>query len=81
MKYYRFLADNVQDIVLWRDLRSGFPTYMSPSIERVLDYTPEEVWSITLNQLLTEAKLQDEFRAKIHQKEYLIGEMNHRYQE
>ncbi|MFO7782797.1 MAG: PAS domain S-box protein, partial [Spirochaetia bacterium] len=51
---YRFLADNVQDIVWLRDVAGEFATYVSPSIEKVLGYTPEEALSMRARDLQTE---------------------------
>lgn len=39
---YRLLANNVQDIIWTCDLDFNF-TYISPSVERVLGYTPQEL--------------------------------------
>ncbi|MDZ7792375.1 MAG: PAS domain S-box protein [Spirochaetia bacterium] len=50
---YRFLADNVQDIVWLRDLGSELPTYVSPSIEKIIGYTPEEVLSMGAQNIHT----------------------------
>lgn len=53
-KYYRLIADNIQDIVYERDLEDEFPSYVSPSVEKVLGYKPEEMRSLSLQDLLTE---------------------------
>ncbi|MGM0451720.1 MAG: PAS domain S-box protein [Thermodesulfobacteriota bacterium] len=39
---YRLLADNVRDIIFTMDLDLNY-TYISPSIEKIRGYTPEEV--------------------------------------
>ena len=49
----RFLADNVQDVVWFRDLANEFPTYVSPSIEKVVGYTPQEILSMGAQKLHT----------------------------
>ena len=49
---YRFLAENMHDILWTADLNLQV-TYMSPSIEKVLGITPEEGMQQTLADLLT----------------------------
>ena len=53
-KYYRLIADNIEDIVYERDLDQEFPSYVSPSVEKVLGYKPEEMRSMSLEDVLTE---------------------------
>jgi PAS domain S-box-containing protein len=48
---YRFLAENMADIVWTMDLNFQ-TTYVSPSIEKVLGFTPEERKHQTLEQML-----------------------------
>jgi diguanylate cyclase (GGDEF)-like protein/PAS domain S-box-containing protein len=41
-QYFRLLTENSSDLVRTHDLR-GQTTYVSPSVERILGYTPEEL--------------------------------------
>jgi len=41
-QYFRLLTENSSDLVRTHDL-SGQTTYVSPSVERILGYTPEEL--------------------------------------
>ena len=50
---YRFLTDNMQDVVWLRDMGDEVPTYVSPSIEKVLGYTPEEALSMRAQNIHT----------------------------
>jgi PAS domain S-box-containing protein len=52
--HYRFLADNIQDVVFSHALQTGYFTYASLSIEKVLGYTPEEALSMTNQDILVE---------------------------
>lgn len=64
---YRTLADNMMDVVYRHDIHDGRFTYVSPSVERVLGYTPQETLSMTLQDLLTSesyAHVQDTVRRK-----------------
>ncbi len=49
---YRMLAENATDVI-WTMNRAGRFTYVSPSVERLRGYTPEEVMAQTLDQVLT----------------------------
>jgi PAS domain S-box-containing protein len=49
---FRLLAGSVSDIVWTLDLE-GKPTYVSPAVERVLGYTPEEVLRVGQEALMT----------------------------
>ncbi len=49
---YRLLADNSSDIIIILDLNLNF-TYVSPAIERLMGYTPKEMQSLTLQDVLT----------------------------
>ncbi len=44
---YQFLADNMSDIVVLRDVRTHTLLYVSPSIYHVLGYTPEEYYDLS----------------------------------
>ncbi len=54
---YRFLAENMHDIVWTVDLDMK-TTYVSPSIEKVLGFTPEERLDQTVSQQLTPESLE-----------------------
>lgn len=47
---FRQITENIQDLVWVVDLELN-PTYYSPSVERVLGYTPEEMHSQSRNEL------------------------------
>lgn len=49
---YRLLADNVKDIIWTMDLNMKF-TYYSPSVERLVGFTPEEAVARSLRETLT----------------------------
>lgn len=49
---YRFLAENMADIV-WTLDRQFNATYLSPSIEKVLGYTPEQMMQRSLQEVIT----------------------------
>lgn len=48
---YRFLADNISDVI-WTMNLEGRLTYVSPSIEKLCGYTPAEVMAQTLADVL-----------------------------
>ncbi len=52
---YRFLANNVQDIIWTCDLDFNF-TYISPSVERVLGYTPQELMHLAPENWVVQQK-------------------------
>lgn len=54
---FRFLAENMADIV-WTLDREFNPTYVSPSIEKVLGFTPEERNRQTLKEVVTPESLE-----------------------
>ncbi|HMK64734.1 MAG TPA: PAS domain S-box protein, partial [Thermodesulfobacteriota bacterium] len=49
---YRLVAENVSDVIWTRDLNLKC-TYISPSVERMTGYTPEEAVSLSLEQSYT----------------------------
>jgi len=51
---YRFLAENMADIV-WTLDRDFKATYLSPSIEKVLGFTPEQMMQRSLQKVITPA--------------------------
>lgn len=50
-KRYRLLADNVNDMIWTTDLQGRF-TYVSPSVQLLRGYTPEEVLGTTLDEAI-----------------------------
>lgn len=50
---YRFLADNISDVIWIANLQTGNWMYMSPSVGKLLGYTAEEVMAMPFEQLLT----------------------------
>ena len=50
---YRLLADNISDVIWTLDLARSRFTYFSPSVERMLGYTPEEMLQRDLADMLT----------------------------
>ena len=50
---YRFIADNTADVIWLMDLATGRFTYVSPSVERLRGYTPEEVLAQPVEAALT----------------------------
>ncbi|GFO56473.1 hypothetical protein GMSM_34800 [Geomonas sp. Red276] len=53
---FRLLAENANDLIWTMDLDGKF-TYVSPSVERQLGYSREEVLGFTFDQLLSPASL------------------------
>jgi PAS domain S-box-containing protein len=54
---YRLLADNASDVI-WTCDKTGRFTYVSPSVERLRGYTPEEVMAQTWEEALTPESLE-----------------------
>jgi len=50
---YRLLADNISDVIWTLDLSLSKFAYVSPSVERVQGYTPEELMELDLEDTLT----------------------------
>ena len=50
---YRFLADNISDVIWIVNLGTNTWVYMSPSVEKLLGYTTEEVMALPTDHLLT----------------------------
>lgn len=50
---YRLLAENITDVIWMMNLRTGYFTYISPSVEKLYGYTVEEVMQIPFTALLT----------------------------
>lgn len=53
---YRLLADNANDIIVLLDLNLTFK-YVSPSIERILGYAPDEVIGLHLQKIIKKGSL------------------------
>jgi len=49
---YRMLADNVTDIVWLLDFKTQRFTYISPAIEKIRGYTPEEALALSFSETL-----------------------------
>ncbi len=50
---YRFLAENITDVIWTVDLE-GNPTYISPAIEELLVFTPEEFMAMTMRDYMVQ---------------------------
>ncbi len=55
--YYRLLAENMTDVIYTTDLELQL-SYMSPSVEILLGYTPDEVKALGLEKLMTATSLE-----------------------
>ncbi|MEN9473476.1 MAG: hypothetical protein RIS48_196 [Pseudomonadota bacterium] len=53
---YRLLSDNARDVI-WTLAPDGRITYVSPSVEQVRGYTPQEAMQQPLEQILTPASI------------------------
>lgn len=53
---YRLLADNVFDVIWTTDLDLHF-NYLSPSVERLLGYRPDEILKFSMDKIFTPASL------------------------
>lgn len=54
---YRWLADNMSDVIWIMELNGRF-TYVSPSVQRLRGYTPEEVLQQKLEEVICEGSLE-----------------------
>jgi PAS domain S-box-containing protein len=50
---YRLLAENVSDVIWILDTSTMYFTYVSPSVERLRGYTPEEIMAVPMTHALT----------------------------
>ncbi len=57
-KRYRLLAENASDVIWARDAEMRF-SYVSPSLERLLGYKPEELNDVEMEELLAKFSLED----------------------
>lgn len=55
---YRLLAENISDVIWIYDIAENRTRYISPSVERLRGYTPEEVIAGTMENALTPASFQ-----------------------
>ena len=53
---YRLLAENIQDVIWTMDMQLRF-TYLSPAIERLQGWSPEEYQQFKLEELMTPASV------------------------
>lgn len=51
-EHYRFLAENVSDIIWTFDLETMRFTYISPSVQRIRGFTPEEAMGLSLEKTI-----------------------------
>ena len=50
---YRLIAENTADVIWTLDLASGRFTYVSPSVEKLKGFTPEEIMALSLQDTLS----------------------------
>jgi len=55
---YAFIANHTSDVIWTLNLATGKYTYVSPSVQRLRGYTPEEVMNQTMAETLTPESLQ-----------------------
>ncbi|HND48248.1 MAG TPA: PAS domain S-box protein, partial [Anaerolineales bacterium] len=55
---YRLLAENISDVIWIYDVIENRTRYISPSVERLRGYTPEEIVAGTMESALTPASFQ-----------------------
>lgn len=55
---YRLLADNISDVIWIMDISTLKITYVSPSIERMQGFTPDEFMALDLKEILPATSLQ-----------------------
>ena len=56
---YRLLAENTSDVIWQMDVASGRFTYVSPSVQHLRGYTPEEVLARPVSEALTPESKRD----------------------
>jgi len=69
---YRLLSENASDVIWTTDMNLKF-TYASPSVEKLLGYTPEEFTSFTIDKTLTPPSL--ELAMRVFQEELAIEQL------
>ena len=55
---YRLLAENVTDVIWILDFKTLKLKYISPSVEKALGYTPDEMIRLSMDQYLTPESFQ-----------------------
>jgi len=55
---YAFIANNTSDVIWTLNLKTGKYTYVSPSVQKLRGYTPDEVLNQTMAESLTPESLQ-----------------------
>ena len=73
---YRFLAENMVDVVWTLDPNTGRFTYVSPSVEQLRGYTPEEVMAEPAKAALTQESVEAVFHGRATVAESLLDEGN-----
>ncbi len=78
---YRFLADNISDVIWVLILKTQRWSYLSPSIERLLGYTVEEVMAQPMEQLMTAKSYADIYGLIVGRSQLFLSgaEENHVY--
>ena len=56
LTYYKLLAENIKDLIWIMDMNLNY-TYISPSVEHIRGYTPEEAMQLPLEQSTTPESL------------------------
>ncbi|UCF57651.1 MAG: PAS domain S-box protein, partial [Deltaproteobacteria bacterium] len=69
---YRLLSENASDIIWTTDMNLKF-TYASPSVEKLLGYTPEEFTSFAIDKILTPPSL--ELAMRVFQEELAVEQL------
>ncbi|MFP3899161.1 MAG: PAS domain S-box protein [Dehalococcoidia bacterium] len=75
---YRLLSENASDVIWTTDMNLKY-TYVSPSVGKLLGYTPEEFTSFTVGQTLTPTSL--ELVRRVFEEESAVEQLPHRQQE
>ncbi|GAB4575357.1 MAG: hypothetical protein Kow0077_26460 [Anaerolineae bacterium] len=80
-RLYRMLAENSNDVIWQLDLNGRF-TYVSPAVERLRGYTPEEVLAQPLDEVLTPESLAlvASELARLGRGEFALDELPVRYE-
>ncbi|MGD0021769.1 MAG: PAS domain S-box protein, partial [Smithellaceae bacterium] len=73
---YRFMTDNVADIIWTVDMNLDF-TYISPSVQRFRGFTVEEAMSQKIHEVLTPASLQYALKVLEEENKILMGNPDH----
>ena len=68
---YRFLASNISDVIWIANMNTGKWVYVSPSVEKMLGYTADEVMAQPMDELLS-AKSREDFQDRIAERRKLL---------